>query len=307
MKESETVIIGAGPAGITAALYLKRAGVSFVWIEKGAPGGKILTIAEIGNYPGFPRASGLELARSLLQSTEAEGLEPEFGDVKSIAREKGLFRIVSDEETYLSKSVVVATGLANVPTIKGEKAFFGKGVSYCATCDGPLYKNKTAVLYGAGDEALEEALYLSPLVQKLYLFTPDAEYQGNPALYDSLRKEANVEIVTSAKIQEILGASHVERIAYLEKGLPKEIAADVVFPLFGEKSASAFLSPLRVKEDHGFILVDEAMMSSVPGLFAAGDIVKKKVRQVVTAASDGAVASDGVIAYLRTLKGAAHA
>jgi thioredoxin reductase (NADPH) len=307
MKETEALIIGAGPAGITAALYLKRAGVSLVWLEKGAPGGKILTISEIGNYPGLPEASGLELAQSLLKSTAAEGLEPEYGDVKSLTKERGRFKILTDDETYLAQAVVVATGLANVPTLKGEKAFFGRGVSYCATCDGPMYKNKAAALYGTGDPSLEEALYLSPLVKKLYVLTPEAEYQGSPLLLSALEKEPSVEMICSAKIEEILGSSHVEKIAYSVKGVAKEIPVDVVFPLYGEKSASAFLSPLKVKEDQGFLLVDETMMCSVSGLFAAGDIVKKKLRQVVTAASDGAIASAGVVSYLRSLKGDHHA
>jgi thioredoxin reductase (NADPH) len=170
-----------------------------------------------------------------------------------------------------------------------------------------MYKNKIAALYGTGDPALEEALYLSHLVKKLYVLTPEAEYQGSPLLVASLKKEPSVDMIVSAKIEEILGSSHVEKIVYSEKGVSKEAAVDVIFPLYGEKSASAFLSPLQVKEDHGFLLVDDDMMSSVKGLFAAGDIVKKKLRQVVTAASDGAIASSGVVSYLRSLKGDHHA
>jgi thioredoxin reductase (NADPH) len=302
MIKKEAMVIGAGPAGISAALYLSRAGVSFFWLEKGAPGGKILTIPEIANYPGFPATAGADLALEFLHSAKIAGAEPEYGNVISVSQNAGLFRIATDEEAYEAEAVVVATGLANVPTIKGEKALVGKGVSYCATCDGPLYKGKDVGLYGSGDQALEEALYLSRLASRLFVLTPDAEYQGSPVLLEALRKEKNVTLVTSAKIAEISGKERLERILYETPDGSHELALQAFFPLFGEKSASAFLSPLPLALDHGFIPVDENMMSACHGLFAAGDIVRKKVRQVVTAASDGAIASNGVVSYLRTLK-----
>jgi thioredoxin reductase (NADPH) len=300
MKNQSVVIIGAGAAGLSCALYLKRANIDFVLLEKGAPGGKLLTIAEIGNYPGLPQVSGAELAMDLLNSATRVGVEVGYGDVMSVLKEGNLFSVKTSDETYLAKAVVVATGLSNVPTIKGEKDLFGRGVSYCATCDGPLYRKKVAALYGSGDRTLEEAAYLANLVAELYLITPDATYQGSPSLLEPLKNKANVHFILSSKVSEIKGNGHVESIVINGQ---EELAVSVVFPLFGEKSASAFLSPLSsLKMEKGFIAVDEAMMSSVPGLFAAGDIVKKKLRQVVTACSDGAIASSGVATYLRNLK-----
>ena len=300
MKKLAVVIIGAGAAGLSCALYLKRANVDFVLLEKGAPGGKLLTIAEISNYPGLPSLSGAELALDLLNSATRSGVEVGYGDVVSVQKENDLFLVKTSDEIYQAQAVVVATGLSNIPTIKGEKALFGKGVSYCATCDGPLYRKKVAALYGSGDRSLEEAAYLAALVSDLYIITPDESYQGSSSLLDPLKEKANVHFLLSSKLTEIKGNLHVESVVINGE---KELPVSVVFPLFGEKSASAFLSPLpSLKMDKGFLEVDASMMSSLPGLFAAGDIVKKSLRQVVTACSDGAVASNGVLASLRQKK-----
>ena len=302
MKQTEVVIIGAGPAGITAALYLKRANVPFLWLEKGAPGGKLLNIAEVGNYPGLPSRSGFELALELLKSTEGLGVKPQRGDVKSVENGEAGFLVKTDQETIESKTVVVATGLSNVPTIKGEKEFFGKGVSYCATCDGPLYRNKTAIIYGTGDRALEEALYLANLVGKLYLLSPDKEYQGSAHLLENLSEKNNVELFLNATIKEIKGDMRVSEIVFEDLEGTHSLETNILFPLYGEKSASGFLSSLNVEMDRGFLVVDDSLMSNVPGLFGAGDIVKKKLRQVATAVGDGATVSSGVITYLNALK-----
>lgn len=302
MKETSVIIIGAGAAGLSCALYLSRAQVPFLLLEKGAPGGKLLTIAKIENYPGLPEKSGTDVALDILASAARSGVEVGYGDVQAVSLEQdGRFLVSCADEAYRAKAVVVATGLSNVPTLPGEKALLGKGISYCATCDGPLYHGKTAVLYGSGDRALEEALYLANVVKDLFVLTPDESYHGSPRLLEELLAKANVQLLLGAKIDQVVGTSRVEKVLYHCHGEAKEIATPVLFPLFGEKSASSFLSPLSLSMDHGFILVNAEMMSSQPGLFAAGDIVAKKLRQVVTACSDGAVASSGVIAYLRGL------
>lgn len=305
MNETKVLIIGAGAAGLSCALYLKRANVDFVLLEKGAPGGKLLTIASIANYPGFEEISGTELALSFLNSATKAGVEVTFGDVVSVIRKGDFFLIETSEEKYQAQAVVVATGLANIPTIKGEKELFAKGVSYCATCDGPLYKNKDVAVYGTGDRSLEEALYLTGVAHEVTLISPDSTYKGTGALYSAFIDKANAKTLLGTKVTAIEGEGKVERIHYQNAAGDQTLPLAAIFPLLGEKSASAFLSPLAVTMDRGFILVDENQMSSVPGVFAAGDIVKKKLRQVVTAASDGAVASSGVISYLRGLGGKA--
>jgi thioredoxin reductase (NADPH) len=299
MTNISVIIIGAGPAGLSCALYLKRAAIPFLLLEKGAPGGKLLTIANIGNYPGFGDVTGTELATSILSSALASGVQVGFGDVVAVEKADSGFLVATNEEKYRCSAVVVATGLTNIATIKGEKEFSGRGVSYCATCDGPLFKNKVVAVYGSGDRALEEAIYLSGLAKEVCLLTPDHGYKGNPALLSSVESKPNVRVFPDSQVTEILGEGRVEKIVYQANGEKKELSLSAFFPLLGEKSASAFLSSLGVKMDKGFLEVDESQMSSVPGLFAAGDIVRKRLRQAITAASDGAVASSGVIAFLR--------
>lgn len=298
MKETPVVIIGAGPAGLSAALYLKRAGISLCVLEKSAPGGKLLNLSEVSNYPGFSSIGGFELAQSFVQSAQSQGVETIAAEVVSVSYQADHFLVATRDENYEAKAVVVASGLANVPSIKGEKEHLLKGVSYCATCDGPLFRKKAVALYGSGEKAIEEGLYLANLVSTLYFITPEKDV-GNTPLAQALFAKSNVILLKESKVTEILGEGRVQSIKVQS---PKgESAYDVaaVFPLLGEKSASSFLSPLSLTMENGFILVDDYRMSSFPGLFAAGDIVKKPLRQVVTAASDGALASLGVLNYLR--------
>lgn len=299
MKESKVVIIGAGVAGLSCALYLQRAGLPYLLLEKGAPGGKLLTVAEISNYPGFAKISGMDLAMAFFNSVSSQGVETTYGNVVSVEKIPTGFRIHCEDETYESEALVVASGLTNAPSFPGEKALLGKGVSYCATCDGPLYKNKDVGVYGKGEKALEEALYLAGLVQHVYLMTPEDNYEASATLLNALREKGNAEILSSVKIVSLLGDKHLEKVVFQEKSVTKELALSAFFPLTGEKSAAGFLSSLPLTLNHGFIPVDATMMSPLPGLFAAGDIVDKKLRQVVTAAGDGANASSGVISYLR--------
>lgn len=302
MKQYDSLIIGAGPAGISAALYLKRANIPFIWLEKSAPGGKLLNLAEVDNYPGLPAVSGYDLALKLLESTNSYGVYPQTDSVFSIVKDENGFLIKTEKDEFVAKTVIVATGLTNIPSIKGEKEFFGKGVSYCATCDGPMLKNKVAAVYGKGDRVLEEALYLANIVSKLYLLTPDETYEGDEILLNRLQAKTNVQIIPSSKITQINGDFMLRSITYIANEKEETLDINMLFPFSKEMSATSFLSPLNAEMDKGFIVVDETCMSSVEGLFAAGDIIKKKLRQVVTAASDGAIAATGVISYLHKLK-----
>ena len=299
MKESKVVIIGAGVAGLSCALYLQRAGVPFFLLEKGAPGGKLLTVAEISNYPGFAKISGMDLALAFFNSASSQGVEITYGNVVSVEKNPTGFRIHCEDETYESEALVVASGLTNAPSFSGEKALLGKGVSYCATCDGPLYKNKDVGVYGKGEKALEEALYLAGVAHRVYFMTPEEAPEASGALLSVLQEKGNAEVLTAVTIVSLLGEKHLEKVVFQEHGVNKELALSAFFPLTGEKSAAGFLSSLPLTLNHGFIPVDASMTSPLPGLFAAGDIVDKKLRQVVTAAGDGANASSGVIAYLR--------
>lgn len=298
MKETPVVIIGAGPAGLSAALYLKRAGISLCVLEKSAPGGKLLNLSEVSNYPGFSSIGGFELAQSFVQSAQSQGVETIAAEVVSVSYQADHFLAATRDENYEAKAVVVASGLANVPSIKGEKEHLLKGVSYCATCDGPLFRKKAVALYGAGEKAIEEGLYLANLVSTLYFITPEKEKPSTP-LAAALFSKSNVILLLESQVSEILGDNRVESIKVRTPQGEKSLELAAIFPLLGQKSASGFLSPLSLTMENGFIVVDSSMMSSFPGLFAAGDIVKKNLRQIVTAASDGALSSLGVLNFLR--------
>ena len=299
MIESKVIIIGAGPAGLSCALYLKRAGVDPLLLEKGAPGGKLLNLAEVANYPGFGPTDGFTLAQAFLAGAESQGVKVTPSEIVSVISKEGRFEVQGRNETFRADAVVVASGLANVPTIPGEKEHLQKGVSYCATCDGPLFRKKDVALYGAGEKADEEGLYLAALVHKLYFLSPERILETTPLSHELFARD-NVEKYPGAKILQIRGQSAVESILFEQNDQQKEVGVSAIFPLLGEKSASAFLSPLNLALDRGFIPVDSSMMSACPGLFACGDIVKKTLRQIVTAASDGALASQGVLSYLRS-------
>lgn len=294
MVEIDALIIGAGPAGLSAAIYLKRAGVSFLLLDKGAPGGKLNNIHEVANMPGFLPVSGYDLAVSLYKSVEATGVELTYGEVLSVKKEGDLFAVHTDAEDYLVKGIIVATGFVYQPLIPGEKELQNHGVSYCATCDGPLYRGQEVLVYGEGSRAEEEASYLSSICSKVYFLSKgEADGKENPP---------NVERLFHAEVLALKAENGEIAVKTRLSGTEKDLKVKAVFPLYGEKSALSFLGGLGVEEERGFIVVDDTMATSVEGLYAAGDIAKKGLRQVVTALSDGAVAGNALAAYLRRKK-----
>ncbi len=297
MRETDVLIVGAGPAGIALSIYLKRAGTDFLLLEKGAPGGKLLEVASIENYPGFPGGSGTDLALLMNEQLTRLEIEPVQDELRTLERrEDGLFLAHGEREDYLSRVAVIATGLTNAPAIPGEKAFLHRGVSYCATCDGPLYKGKDVALIGHGERALEEALYLAPLAHSLTLVLDGREEEG--PLLAGLRSRENVQVLRGKPLR-IEGEDSVSSLLVETEGQERRLSVSAVFPLSGTKSATAFLSPLPLRLENGFIPVDKTLMSEIPGLFAIGDVRVSPLRQAVTAASDGALCSSSVRSYLR--------
>lgn len=298
MKEFDVTIIGAGPAGLSAALYLARANKKVIVLDSGAPGGKLLTLPRIENYPGVTKSSGMELAQDFYNRATRFGAIIDYGAVQLIRKEENAFLVKSDVEEYKAKAVIVATGLTNVPSLIGEKEFLHRGVSYCATCDGRFYLNQPMAVIGDSEQAEAEASYLSDLACKLYFFRSKQISKESP-YYDSLTKKENVVLMNGDKAIAIEGQDKVNGLRYEKEGKEERVEVSAVFPLLGEKSVTSFLSALDVNLEKGFILTDEEMRTNVPGLFAIGDIRKKTLRQVVTAASDGAIASSSVIRYLK--------
>ena len=296
MRETDVLIVGAGPAGIALSIYLKRAGTDFLLLEKGAPGGKLLEVASIENYPGFPGGSGVDLALLMNEQLSSLGIEPVQDELRTLEmNEDGLFLAKGERDVYLARAAIIATGLTNAPSIPGEKEFLHKGVSYCATCDGPLYKGKDVAIIGHGERALEEALYLAPLARKLYLLLDQPE-EGS--LLEGLKGRDNVTILRGWPVR-IEGEGAVRCLLVEAEAQEMRLPVSAVFPLSGTKSATAFLSPLPLRLEKGFIPVDENLMSELPGLFAIGDVRVARLRQAITAASDGALCSLSVRNYLR--------
>lgn len=302
MKEVDVVIIGSGIAGISAAIYLKRSSLSFVLLDKSMPGGKLNIIHRIDNYPGYPSISGLELSKSLLEQCRQLGIEFSYGEVNKVEKVDSNFLTRTDIDTYLSKVVIVASGLSEAKlNIPGEKQYFGRGVSYCATCDGPFFKNKDVAIYGYKDFAFEDAIYLSSLVNRLYFILPKPPLATETHL-NEVKKAKNITIFDGYSLKEIKGDNKVNSIVINKDNENKELEVSAIFPLFEQISSSSFLSPLNIKTSNGFIDVDKDGKTNVDGVYAVGDIVNKKLRQLINAASEGALAAISSINYVRSKK-----
>ena len=302
MKEVDVVIIGSGIAGISAAIYLKRSSLSFVLLDKSMPGGKLNIIHRIDNYPGYPSISGLELSKSLLEQCKQLGIEFSYGEVNKVEKVDSNFLTRTDIDSYLSKVVIVASGLSEAKlNIPGEKQYFGKGVSYCATCDGPFFKNKDVAIYGYKDFAFEDAIYLSSLVNRLYFILPKSPLATETHL-NEVKKAENITIFDGYSLKEIKGDNKVNSIVINKDNENKELEVSAIFPLFEQISSSSFLSPLSIKMSNGFIDADKDGKTNVDGVYAVGDIVNKKLRQLINAASEGALVAISSINYVRSKK-----
>lgn len=301
----DAAVIGAGPAGITAALYLVRAGAKVALIESSAPGGQILSTAEIENYPGFPHAiKGWELADLFDAHLANYPANRVRGNVVSVAQvEDRLFSIRMEENKELSaKTVLVCSGARHRKLgIPGETEFSGRGVSYCAVCDGNFYRGRDVAVVGGGNSALEEALYLSRMVRKVYLIHRREAFRGNQIYVDKVRAAENIEVVTSTLPEEIRGNSagmDALVVRHRPSGKLYTLAVEGVFIYVGMDPESRFLPEELQRDPAGFILTDAEMNTTLPGIFAAGDIRSKHCRQVCTAVGDGATAATAALSYL---------
>lgn len=302
MKQTDVIVIGAGIAGLSAAIYLKRSSLSSILLEKSAPGGTLLNVHKIDNYPGFETIPGPELAEKVFSQAMALGVQYEYGNVVSVNKEGDIFEVKTDVETYQAKAVIVAAGIQIQQTgFPGQKEYLGKGISYCATCDGNFYRNKPVAVIGHENRAAEEAIYLAGLVSSLDFISQEG-LEIEERLLDQLKANPKVRFHLGAKVLKVEGEKKLDSITILEGGEEKKLPVDGVFPLFGERSSAEFLSPFGVSNERGYLNVDVSRGTAVPGLFAAGDVINKTLRQAVTAASDGAEAATSAIRYVGLLK-----
>ncbi len=302
----DVIIIGGGPAGLTAGLYASRARLSTLLLEKSALGGQVIKTEKIENYPGFDKSiSGFELMHNLQQQTQNFGLSITSAAVESLVPLDGhCLQAVSNEGTFCSKTVIIATGseprLLGVPD---EERLTGRGVSYCATCDGAFFRDKEVAVVGGGDAAIEEALFLSRLAKRVHVIHRRDQLRAVQILQERARAESRISFIWNTVVEDILGDARVSvlRLKNLKDGSFFSLAVDAIFIYVGLRPNTGWLAGLIPLTDDGFIVTNDLMETSLPGLFAAGDVRKKLLRQISTAVGDGATAAFAAEKYLQTL------
>ncbi len=301
-EKYDVIIIGAGPAGLTAGIYAARAELKTLLIERFGPGGQILNTYEVDNYPGLPEITGAELGMKMSDHLDKFGIERMMAEVEGIEFAKDNNKVVTDNGTYIGKTVILATGNSpKVLGIPGEEELTGAGVSYCATCDGAFFKKRTVAVIGGGDVAVEDAIFLARGCEKVYLVHRRDELRAAKILQKALFELPNIEVVWDSIPKEINGAAEgmVSGLT-IENVKTKEVSVlDVagVFIAVGNNPNSSYTDAVA-KDEKGFIIADESCKTSLPGVFVAGDLRAKKLRQVSTAVADGANAVYSAQEYL---------
>lgn len=298
----DMIIIGGGPAGYTAALYASRAGLDTVVIEKMAAGGQMALTDIIDNYPGFEEGvDGFTLGMKMQQGAERFGAKTEYAEVTAVDFSEKIKKVETTSGAFLAKTVVISTG-ANPRElgVKGEAQLVGRGVHYCAHCDGGFYRGKTVVVVGGGNSAVSDALHLSRIAKKVFLVHRRDSLRATKIYHEPLMKAENVEFLWNSTVESIKAEGRVNGIVVknVNSGELREIECDAVFVSIGRKPAAEFLCGSLELDGYGYIVADESTRTSVEGVYAVGDIRTKALRQVVTAVADGAVAAHYAEEYL---------
>ncbi len=299
----DVVIIGAGPAGLTAAIYARRAGLSVDIIEKNIYGGQTAIIDTIENYPGFKKISGFEFSTVLHDQVKNLGAEFTFSQVKEVdfsGVEKYL--TMSDGKTISALSVVIANGLKRRELgCRGEKQFLGRGVSYCATCDGAFFKDKTVIVVGGGNTALEDALYLSNICKNVTLIVRKNHFRAEKTLSDAVFEKENIDVKFNTNVKEILGEKVVNKVVLNCEENEEIFSVDGVFIAVGYYPDNDIFKGKINMDASGYFIAGEDCNTNIPGVFVAGDCRVKPLRQIATAVADGAVAGNAAASYISTL------
>lgn len=292
-RQYDLVVIGAGPAGMSAALYGSRAGLKTVVLESEAPGGKLTKTHKISNYPGVGEQGGADLAAKMFEQALMFGATYEYGNVVKVNKDKTIE--LQDGTVIEGKAVIVATGTKernlNIP---GEAENIGKGVSFCAVCDGAFFRGKEVVVIGGGNSALEESIFLTQFAEKVTIVIRRDVFRAEQNVQDQIKDNPKIEVITKHIPKEVLSADGKVsgiRLENVDTHETMDLACDGIFPYVGQDPMSQALADLGVLDEHGYVLVDEHMQTAVEGIYAAGDINAKELRQVVTATNDGAIAA----------------
>ncbi|MFA6662349.1 MAG: FAD-dependent oxidoreductase, partial [Bacilli bacterium] len=289
-KILDCAIIGSGPAGFTSAIYLLRNNLDIVLLEKNIPGGAIVNTASIENYPGFETIGGADLASKMYTQVLKLGAHPEGDEIKSIKKgPNGMFTLVGDNNIYYAKYVILALGLENRKLgFTGEEKFIGRGITFCAVCDGFLYKDQEVAVAGGGSAALEESLYLASICKKVYIIHRREVFRADDSIVEKVKKNPKIELVLNETISEVVGE---EKFEGLKLNSGKIIKVKALFEFVGYIPHTKFLEPLDILDDKGFVVVDKHYETKIEGMFAVGDVIETEVRQIATAIGDGAYAS----------------
>lgn len=298
----DVIIIGSGPAGLSAAIYGMRARLQTLVVEKQPmSGGQILNTAEVDNYPGLPGIGGFEIGQKFREHADKMGAEFVTAEVLKIETEQEFKRVITDKEIYETRTVIFATGAnhrkLNVP---GEEELSGMGVSYCATCDGAFFRDRIVAVVGGGDVALEDALFLARTCERVYLIHRRNAFRGAKVLQETVKKQKNIEIIWDTVVESINGTDQVESLSIYNKKTEKRDTLKIagIFIAVGVVPNTQLAEGIVKLDESGYIIAGEDTVTSVPGIFAAGDVRTKNLRQVITAASDGANAISSAENYI---------
>ena len=308
MKKADydLVIIGGGPAGLTAGIYASRARLNVLLLEKAAPGGQVLVSDWIENYPGFPiGSSGYDLVTKMVEQAKRFGLNIETSEVLSLDLSEAVKKIELNDKTITTLSIIIATGASPRKLgVPGEDMFIGKGVSFCATCDGPFFKEHVVAAVGGGDTAVQESIYLTKFAKKVYLIHRRDELRATKILQERAMANDKIEFVWDSVVTSIGGGlTNVEKINVknVKTGEEKEIPVSGCFVWVGTFPNTSFLKDTLKVDENGFIIADHNMETSVPGVFAVGDVRNTPLRQVVTAVGDAAIAAVSAEHYIENV------
>lgn len=302
----DIIIVGGGPAGLTAGLYANRGLMKTLLLEKLAPGGQIALTEKVENYPGFPEGiSGYQLTELMTKQAKKFGLEITDGEVNNIAQTDKLFIVQTESGKYQSRSVIIATGTtARHLGIAEEGRFTGRGISYCATCDAPFFKDKEVIVVGGGDAAVEEGIYLTHFASKVSIVHRRDQLRAAPLIQQRALANPKIQFVWNSLPDGIIGKDKIEglRVKDVQTGNLSEIPAQGIFVFIGFIPNTSFLKGFIQMDEAGYIMVDREMRTSRPGVFACGDVIKKTLRQLVNGCGEGAVAAFNAQHYVGEVK-----
>lgn len=294
--KTDVLIIGGGPAGLTAGIFTTRAGLSTVLIERLAIGGQASLTYLVENYPGFDKISGFDLTDRMAKQAEANGVDIMYGTVNSLDKSEHGFIVKTNDETYEADKVIIACGCKTRRLgLINEVELTGHGVSYCASCDGHFFKDKVVAIVGGGNSAITDVDYLSRLAKKIYLINRSEKFRAGEHQIKRVSEMKNVEILTNAQVSKLSGTNELSGIQLTQNGELIDLKVDGLFVAIGQEPYLPFLNIDIKKDSGGYILVDENMQTSEKNLFACGDIISKHFRQIITACADGAVAGNSCV------------